>query len=203
MKCIIYFLLVMPILTVNGQNVGINTTDPQAKLHVAGNFKFDPNSSVTPTRIVGVESSGLVKEFPLNDDFGIVDGELTVVEEYDLNIYLVGDVDQSPVAATTSEYNNFDLGLGYTNDNNTIIRITGETAGYTVTGFLDGYEGRVIYFYNAQNNNVTFMNLDSGSDPENQIITTTGGNEGISNQGVAEFIYDSSLQKWILINIRS
>jgi hypothetical protein len=203
MKKLAYLLTVFPMLMLSAQNIGINTTSPQAKLHVVGNFKFEPNTSVSSTRLVGVSSDGLVKEFPLSETFEIINDSLTVVKVPKDNIYLVGDVDQSGTAATTNQYNNFDLGIEADNSNHTIIRITGETNGYSVTGFQDGFDGRVIYFYNAQNNNVTFMNLNAGSDTDNQIITTTGSNEGISNQGVAEFIYDGSIGKWILINIRS
>ena len=89
------------------------------------------------------------------------------------------------------------------NIDKTVIRVTGETSGYTITGFSDGFDGRIIYYYNSQSHNVTFFDLNSGSDPKNQILTGSGANEGISAEGVAEFIYDGGLEKWILINIRS
>ncbi len=185
-----------------GQNVGINTSNPQATLHVVGDFKFIPDSTTVTTRLVGTDASGDILEFPLSNGFDIVNDTLTVSVIDDNNIILVGDFDQSPTAEINYSWNNMDLGLRDYNAYNTVIRIKGETAGYEVTGFADGYKGRIIYFYNAQTHNMTFKNLSSSSDSENQIITGTGGDESINAEGVAEFIYDTILLKWILINIR-
>jgi hypothetical protein len=181
--------------------VGINTSNPLATLHVNGNFKFEPKLTVIPTRLVGVVEDGGVKEFDLGDTFNINSGTLEVTETVDPNVFLIGDVDQSPTSAI-SQYNNYDIGLGDANQDKAVIRFTGETAGYSVTGFSGGYDGRIIYFYNSQNQSVTFNNLNSASNPENQIITGSGSNVGVSNIGVAEFIYDASIQKWILVNLR-
>lgn len=202
MKIIIYLFLVFPILTLHCQYVGINTTSPQASLHVNGNFKFVPKA-IDATRLVGVIPNGGVKEFELGDTFNISDGTLEVTPAVDPNIFLIGDLDQSPTAPTTTQYDNYDIGVANINIDKAILRVSGETSGYTVTGFNDGYEGRIIYYYNSQIHNVTFFDLNSGSDPKNQILTGSGANEGISGEGVAEFIYDGNIEKWILKNIRS
>lgn len=186
-----------------GQNVGINTTNPQSTLHVVGDFKFIPDSTTVSTRLVGTDSLGDILEFPLVNGFDIVNDTLTVSSILNSNIVLVGDFDQSPMADTVYSWNNIDLGLRDINAYNTVIRVKGETAGYEVTGFTNGFKGRIIYFYNSQTHNMTFKNLSSASNPENQIITGTGGDESINAEGVAEFIYDTVLQKWILINIRT
>ena len=186
-----------------GQNVGINTTNPQSTLHVVGDFKFIPDSTTVSTRLVGTDSLGDILEFPLVNGFDIVNDTLTVSSILNSNIVLVGDFDQSPMADTVYSWNNIDLGLRDINAYNTVIRVKGETAGYEVTGFTNGFKGRIIYFYNSQTHNMTFKNLSSSSNPENQIVTGTGGDESINAEGVAEFIYDTVLQKWILINIRT
>ena len=202
MKKIVYLLLVIPALSAFSQAVGINTSSPQATLHINGNLKFEPKLS-DATRLVGVLPDGGVKEFELGDTFNINSGTLVVTPAVDPNVFLIGDVDQSPTAATISQYNNYDIGVADLNMDKAVIRVSGETNGYSITGFADGYDGRIIYFYNAQSVNVTFYDVNSGSDPKNQIITGSGSNEGISAEGVAEFIYDGSLEKWILINLRS
>ena len=202
MKKITYLLLVIPFLSLHSQNVGINTTSPQATLHINGNLKFVPKVS-NATRLLGVVTNGGVKEFSLGDTFNINNGTLEVTPSVDPNIFLIGTLDQSPTAPILSQYNNYDIGVAGDNIDRAIIRVTGETSGYSVSGFTDGFDGRIIYFYNAQSNNVTFFDVNSGSNPENQILTGSGSNEGISAEGVAEFIYDGSIQKWILINIRS
>ena len=202
MKKITYLFLLFPILTLHSQYIGINTTSPQASLHINGNFKFIPKA-IDATRLVGVIPDGAVKEFKLGNTFNINAGTLEVTPAIDPNIFLIGDIDQSPTAPTTTQYNDYDIGVANINIDKTVIRVTGETNGYSITGFSDGYNGRIIYYYNSQSHNVTFFDLNSGSNPKNQILTGSGSNEGISAEGVAEFIYDGSLEKWILINIRS
>ena len=201
MRIFTYILMMIPLCSAFAQGVGINTSDPLATLHINGNFKFDPNLTVTSTRMVGVVDNGGAREFTLGGTFNITNGMLEVTETVDPNVYLIGDVDQS-LTAPINQYNNYDIGLGDINQDKAVIRFTGETAGYTVTGFNGGYDGRVIYFYNSQNQSVTFNNLNAASDPENQIITGSGANVSINNIGVAEFIYDASIQKWILVNLR-
>lgn len=186
-----------------GQFVGINTTDPQATLHIAGDLKFVPDNTVTSTRLIGANSSGDIIEFPLVNGFQIVDNTLTLASSEIKNLIKVGTYDQSPLAPTISSWDNFDLGLVDSNASNSVIRIIGETGSYHVTGFQGGQHGRILYYYNAQQHNVTFKNLDSLSDPENQIITGAIGDESIVAEGMAEFLYDGSVQKWVLINIRT
>lgn len=201
MRIYTYIFLLIPLCSTFAQGVGINTFDPQATLHVNGNFKFDPNLTVTPTRLVGVVENGGAREFDLGDTFDITNGTLEVTETVDPNVFLIGDVDQS-LTAPIDQYDNYDIGLGDVNQDKAVIRFSGETAGYVVTGFSGGYDGRIVYYYNSQNQSVTFQNLNAASDSENQILTGSGANVGISNIGAAEFIYDASIQKWILVNIR-
>jgi hypothetical protein len=202
MHKLIILVLFFPLCAIQAQRVGINTTTPQATLHISGNFKFTPKTSIDATRLVAVTATGAVKEFALGANFIIVNGSLEVDEALDENVFLVGNVDQSGTSGM-GNYDNYDIGIQQANASNTIIRVTGETSGYNVTGFNNGYHGRIIYFYNAQSVNVTFMNRNNESDFENQIHTGSLGNVGISGQGVAEFIYDGDIQKWILINIRN
>lgn len=195
-------LLLIPLCGLQAQRVGINTTNPQATLHVAGNLKFNPKATIEATRLVGVTASGAVREFELGDGFNIVNGTLVVNEIADENVFYVGDLDQSATAGS-SQYDNYDVGIQNNNAVNTIIRMTGETSNYNITGFANGYPGRVFYLYNAQTVNVTFTNYDSASLAANQIDTGSGSSVGISGEGVAEFIYDGDIEKWILINIRN
>ncbi|KQC33042.1 hypothetical protein AAU57_06695 [Nonlabens sp. YIK11] len=202
MKTLISLILFMTSTVLFSQGIGINTAFPEATLHVKGDFKFVPKTT-NATRLIGVVANGEVKEMDMGTTFHITNNTLNVSPSIDPNVYLVGDVDQSATANSISQYDNYDIGLAGSNRNKTIIRFTGETNGYNVTGFTDGYDGRIIYFYNSQNTNVTFFDVNNASDDANQIITGSGANEGINGEGVAEFIYDGVIKKWILVNIRS
>jgi hypothetical protein len=120
MKKITYLILVFPLLTLHCQYVGINTSNPQASLHVNGNFKFVPKA-IDATRLVGVIPNGGVKEFELGDTFNINEGTLEVTPNVDPNIFLIGDLDQSATAPTTSIYHNFDLGITNLNIDRAVI----------------------------------------------------------------------------------
>lgn len=202
-KLLLISMFYCSVTIVMGQFVGINTTNPRAKLHIAGDFKFTPDNTVSATNLIGTDGNGDIVKFPLINGFQIIDNTLIASEMGERNKMYVGVYDQSPVSETTSVYANLDLGIIGTNYLDTVIRVFGETLPYQVTGFVGGSDGRILYFYNNQTNNVTFKNLDPSSTTENQIITGTGGDESIQGEGVAEFIYDVSLQKWILLNLRA
>ncbi|MCC4214593.1 hypothetical protein [Leeuwenhoekiella parthenopeia] len=180
--------------------VGIGTTNPQATLHIVGDFKFIPSTAVKATRLVGLNNTGFAREFPLGDDFVIIDG-IIQVDESDGNIFYIGDVNQS-ATATTTQYDNYNLGLATVNEQNTVIRLSGSSVNYDISGFANGFDGRVLYVLNAQNNNVTFFPEDAGSLPENRIQTLDGNNTELQGRGIAEFIYSGVLQRWVMINVR-
>ena len=53
MKKLVLLLLMLTLVNLSAQNIGINTTSPQAKLHIAGDFKFNPETTINATRLVG------------------------------------------------------------------------------------------------------------------------------------------------------
>lgn len=189
-------------LSSEAQNVGINTLKPEATLHVAGGFSFISKGTAA-VKLVGLNSIGDFIEFPLGEEFSLVDGTLSVVPALDENIFLVSTI-ELPAGTTGGVYNNYDIGIGINSANSgkTIFRLTGETAGYVITGLLNGYDGRVVYIFNSQSNNVTFEGLDGRSNSENQFLLQNGS-ENMSGQGVAEFIYDGFIKKWVLVNIKN
>jgi hypothetical protein len=187
--------------SLNAQRIGIGVLDPQASLDINGDLSFIPKTTHA-VKLLGLSLNGMAKEYPLSPEFTFTDGVLEISPSLEDNQILVGSHDQSTDGNTTGIYHNYDIGLSDSNAENGIIRLTGETTGYTITGFADGVPGRTIYIYNAQNVNVTFMHLNTGSNPENQLILE-GASENINAQGVAEFVYDGFLEKWVLINLRS
>ena len=198
---LIVLILCFSFYSLNAQRIGIGTFNPQASLDINGDLAFIPKATHA-VKLLGLTLNGLAKEYPLSSEFTFIDGVLEINPSLEDNQILVGSHDQSTDGNTTGTYHNYDIGLADSNAENGIIRFTGETSGYTITGFADGVPGRTLYIYNAQNVNVTFMHLNAGSYPENQLVLE-GASENISAQGVAEFVYDGFLEKWVLINLRN
>lgn len=82
----------------------------------------------------------------------------------------------------------------------TFLRITGPSAGFSVGGFTGGVDGRYMTLFNAVVQQMTIVNNDGSSLAANRIYTLTGGNV-VLRAGVSavNFVYDSSLNLWILI----
>jgi hypothetical protein len=69
----------------------------------------------------------------------------------------------------------------------------------TITGFADGYNGKVLFFINKSSNNVTFNHLDTGSNLTNRIRTSNAAAQTITGIGFALFLYSGS--RWNLVAI--
>lgn len=89
--------------------------------------------------------------------------------------------------------NDIDIGA------NNFIRISGPSAAFSVSGFAGGFDGRVLYLYNAIGQEMTITNEGSESASENR-ITTLRGRDVTLRRGLsfATFIYDSAASRWIL-----
>ena len=74
--------------------------------------------------------------------------------------------------------------------------------GFSVSGIQGGTDGRHILLYNSSSSNMKIDHLDGSSAAINQIdnlglVTATNG------IGTIELVYDGTLNKWIVINVRS
>ncbi len=88
-----------------------------------------------------------------------------------------------------------------TNNNVTIdtmsfYRITAPTAVFTITGFTNGFDGRLLTIINATSYTMTLKHQVTSSSA-NQ-INTGGSDINVASNGVATFMYNSTLTKWVL-----
>jgi|10_taG_2_1085330.scaffolds.fasta_scaffold03711_6 hypothetical protein len=89
--------------------------------------------------------------------------------------------------------------------NATFVRISSTTGNYTLTGISGGADGRMIWVYNSGAYSLTVSEEDSAeTTAANRIIIpgsdTTKASSASYPKGVAQFIYDSSESRWILLN---
>ncbi len=88
-----------------------------------------------------------------------------------------------------------------TNNNVTIdtmsfYRITAPTAVFTITGFTNGLDGRLLTIINATSYTMTLKHQVTSS-TANQ-INTGGSDVTVASNGVATFMYNATLTKWVL-----
>jgi hypothetical protein len=82
-------------------------------------------------------------------------------------------------------------------DSMSFYRITTSlTAPFTITGFTNGQNGRLLNLYNATAYNMTLAH-QTGSAAANQIITGTGANMVIGAGGTITLQYNPTLSKWV------
>jgi hypothetical protein len=81
--------------------------------------------------------------------------------------------------------------------NTSLLRITGPTGNYAISGFTGGNDGKILEVWNLAAVNMTINNQDTNSTTTNRIITWTGGNVLCPNY--ARLRYDSTTSRWRLM----
>jgi hypothetical protein len=76
------------------------------------------------------------------------------------------------------------------------FRITGATTPFSITGFTNGVNGRVLNLINATSQILTLTH--QATSLANNQLNTGGTSISLSANGVAIFIYNSTLARWIL-----
>lgn len=108
------------------------------------------------------------------------------------------------IATVSAGINNVVLANGLNNDINIggagMAEISGPSASFSISGFLGGVDGRILYVYNAVAQQMTIVNAAS-STAANQILTLTGANVVLRvGTSFASFVYDGVALKWILMS---
>lgn len=81
-----------------------------------------------------------------------------------------------------------------------------DTSGnFNVSGFADGYDGKILYFQNISNvagatNQITLTNEDAASNASNRIRTPNNANMVVRNNGGVVLRYVGSISRWTVLS---
>lgn len=183
------------------KGVGINTTDPQETLHVNGktrvtdtDFDFDR----TMVSVIGIDDEGTLNKIAVGNGIVMVNNNTIIAAGsgyYSLIDYTL--VTPSP----NTNFNNLDVGLAGDYSYKTVIRFTGQTKSFQITGITGGFAGKHIILLNPSAFNMKLIDEYRHSNEENRILTYgPGPAETLSGQGAIELVYDG--YQWIVLNVR-
>lgn len=82
-----------------------------------------------------------------------------------------------------------------------VLRVSGPVTAYSLGGFSAGTGGRIIWVVNSTSYDCTLVNEDTLSTAANRIATLTGGDQTLTGQGVAQFVYDGETSRWVLVSL--
>ncbi len=184
----------------NYAQVGIGTTNPQATLHVQGNLRVtNTNNTTTSENLLGNCAQGDVTSIKVGDGLSLKDNELTASGTGTPTKYKIANI---PITTTApnQDFDNMNYDLSGANVDIVIFRL-GAAHNYTISGISGGTDGRHIIIYNSNGVNLTIDSMSS-SIPANN-IDTLGSSTSTSGTGTIELVYDGTLMKWIVINIRN
>lgn len=103
---------------------------------------------------------------------------------------------QAAVTAVNGNNNNLVI------DRAGLVRITGPTAAFTITGIAGGYAGRKVTIYNSTGQNMSFTDEDANSTAANRIRTMIGLAETSVGESTATLEYDATAARWVLTGLR-
>lgn len=184
----------------NFAQVGIGTTNPQATLHVQGNLRItNTNNTTTSDKLLGNCAQGDITSIKVGEGLSLKDNELTASGTGSPTKYRIANI---PIITTAPNQNfdNVNLDLSGSNADIVIFRM-GPLHNYTISGISGGTDGRHIILYNSTGVNLTINSMSSLIPINN--IDTLGSSTSTSGTGTIEFVYDGTLNKWIVINIRN
>ncbi|BCY29083.1 hypothetical protein KK2020170_19510 [Flavobacterium okayamense] len=180
--------------------VGIGTVAPQSTLHVEGTFQVsDTNDVCDADKLAGIGPTGRVTNVIVGENLTLTGNVLSANTGNNNAFYKIATI---PISTPFSNFtfNDFDMDISGVNNDVVIFRLVGATTNFSISGIIGGTDGRHIIIYNANNVNMKIDHL-VGSLPQNQ-IDTLGPSTATSGIGTVELVYDGTLLKWIVVNIR-
>lgn len=84
--------------------------------------------------------------------------------------------------------------------NMSALRISGFDTDYTITGFADGADGKLLYLFNNTVHVLTLVASSGDSDDENRITTPSGDDLAAAPGSITQLQYDLNTEKWIVIS---
>lgn len=82
--------------------------------------------------------------------------------------------------------------------NGKIIRITGPSGAFGITGFAGGIDGQTIVVMNTTAQNMTIYNANAGSSTANRILCNTGADIVTTGAGAVTMTYSAADSRWIV-----
>lgn len=193
-------IFILLITQFNYAQVGIGTTNPQATLHVNGNIRVsNTDNTTTANQLLGNCALGDVTSIKVGEGLVLKDNELSTASVSSPTKYKIAPI-SIVTTAPNQNFDNVNLDLSGANLDIVIFRM-GPAHNYTISGISGGTDGRHLIIYNSSAVNLTINNMSS-SIPANS-IDTLGSSTSTSGVGTIEFVYDGTLSKWIVINIRN
>lgn len=193
-------IFILLISQFNYAQVGIGTTNPKATLHVEGSLRVtNTNNTTTSEKLIGACGQGDITGVIVGEGLMLKDNLLTASGTGTPTRYRIANIPIVTIAPNQN-FDNVNLDLGGVNGDIVIFRM-GPLHNYTISGIAGGTDGRHLIIYNSSAVNLT-INSMSSSIPANT-IDTLGSSTSTSGVGTIEFVYDGTLAKWIVINIRN
>lgn len=81
------------------------------------------------------------------------------------------------------------------------LTFNSEAANFSVAGFANGFDGKVLHVYNNTGHSMTIKNQDATDESghaANEINTLSGGDVTLSGNGSVNFNYDAASSMWIM-----
>ncbi|SFD06810.1 hypothetical protein SAMN05518672_101309 [Chitinophaga sp. CF118] len=177
----------------NNVGIGLAGATPVKRLHIDAN-----NDAI---RIVNLASSGTGNPLVVNATGDIK--QTTALDGVTVGATTKASGAFTTIAGATAPYA---AGSGGPTINNMVIgsasfiRITGPTAGFTITGIVAGVDGQMVTLYNTTSNSMTISNLNASSSAANMIITCASGAGNISTTGAGTvtLVYSGTDARWVV-----
>lgn len=179
--------------------VGVNTISPQETLDINGTLRVQNTGTATSSKVLGRDNNGTVGTIDVGDNVVITNNTIHAVGASDYGIVEHTIVSNSP----GTQFHNLDLDLDTNNLYKVVIRLVGANNSFEFTGIQNGTDGRHVVLLNLSTSNFRVYDEDLNSLAANRILTLGNSFESTSGMGAIELVYDGSLSRWLVLNVRN
>ena len=180
--------------------VGIYEENPTEALHVNGKirvFDTDP-SGRTIGSIIGVDNDGVLGKIGTGNGLVMVKNNTIISAGSGYYSMLEKEI---VTPSQNFPFHNLDVGIVGDYSYKTVIRFTGQTKSFDITGISDGEAGKHLILLNPSSYRMRLLDNSNNSITENRILTYgPGPAETLQGQGAIELVYDG--YQWIVLGVR-